>query len=482
MITMKIADVVLLCFAALPLYGATPNIVCIVADDLGYGDLGCYGCNDIATPNIDRLAQEGVRFTQFYANAPECTPTRAALLSGRYQHRAGGLECAIGTGNYGRYDEATVLSEAHDLGLPPSYGALPAILNGYRSACIGKWHLGYERKHWPDKHGFDYWVGPICGGVDYFHHTEPYGECQGNYLKGDHVLYKQGEEFFSEKYMTRLITDEAVEWVKQQNGQTPFFLYVPYTAPHSPYQGPDDWHSEKKGYHNWDDGDRATFARMVEAMDKGVGEICAALKQKSFDSNTIVIFFSDNGANQKGCNKPLRGTKGQLFEGGIRVPCIIKAPGMIKEGIISTQTCMSMDLTASIAEQAKADAPAERPFDGIDIIGHVAAGRPDTPRILFWRARRGDKTQKAVRDGDMKFLTINKGDKTEDYLFDLHNDISEKTNLVKEQAEKADSLRKLLLNWESAVQNTRGIIRGRLPQPTGQATNELKQLTFEELL
>jgi len=206
-------------FAALSLcaLGERPNIVLIVADDLGYGDLGCYGCKDISTPHIDRLAAEGVRFTQFYANAPECTPTRAALLSGRYQHRVGGLECAIGTGNFGRYDEAERLANEHDLGLPPSYGALPRILTGYRTACIGKWHLGYEKKHWPGQHGFDYWMGPICGGVDYFHHTEPVGECQGNYLKGDHVLYRQGQEFFSDKYMTRLISDEAVDWLQRQS-------------------------------------------------------------------------------------------------------------------------------------------------------------------------------------------------------------------------------------------------------------------------
>ncbi|MDA3927274.1 MAG: sulfatase-like hydrolase/transferase [Kiritimatiellae bacterium] len=450
--------VLYLCFSVSAVFGESPNIVCIVADDLGYGDLGCYGCSDILTPNIDRLAAEGVRFTQFYANAPECTPTRTALLSGRYQHRVGGLECAIGTGNYGRYDEAAVLSDAHDLGLPPSYGALPAILTGYKSACIGKWHLGYERQHWPDKHGFDFWIGPICGGVDYFHHTEPFGECQGNHLDGDHVLYKNGKEFFSKKYMTHLITDEAVEWLKKRSAKIPFFLYVPYTAPHSPYQGPNDRQPEKKGYLNWDKGDRATFAGMVEELDKGVGDICRSLDKQGLKENTVVIFFSDNGANKKGNNGELRGHKGSLFEGGIRVPCVIRQPAAIKPGIVSAQPCMSMDLTSSIASIAGVKAPDGKPFDGMDIINHVVNGKPTASRTLYWRARRGDRLQRAVRDGNIKYLYRAKGAKVAEYLFDLKADLSEKNNLINEQPEKAETMKIILEKWEQKVKNKRGVI------------------------
>jgi arylsulfatase A-like enzyme len=438
--------------------GDKTNIVIILADDLGYGDLGCYGCPDIPTPNIDRLAAEGVRFTQFYANGPECTPTRTSLLSGRYQHRVGGLECAIGTGNFGRYDEAETLAKAHDLGLPPTYGALPGILSGYRSACIGKWHLGYETKHWPDRHGFDYWIGPISGGVDYFHHTEPVGDHLDNELPGEHVLYRQGEEFFSEKYMTHLITDEAVGWLVQQSKQNPFFLYVPYTVPHSPYQGPNDRKPEKMSGNNWNKGDRATYVEMVVELDKGVGEICQALEKQGLAENTVVVFFSDNGGNKMGRNAPLRGTKGQLFEGGIRVPCMIRWPGRIKPDSVSTQPCMSMDLTASVAALAGASAPDGRPFDGIDIISHVAGGRADISRTLFWRARRGKVIQRAVRDGDTKYLYRYLGpDETEEYLFDLATDPSEKTDLLAQQPERVEKLKALLADWEHRVQNTRGL-------------------------
>src|SRR3954452_16842812 len=212
--------------------GAPPNVVLILADDLGYGDLGCYGCPDVRTPNLDRLAPPGVRFTSFYSNGQECTPTRAALLSGRYQHRVGGLECAIGIGNVGRYDDADRLARGHDLGLPADRSELARLLKaaGYTTAITGKWHLGYEPKFLPPNHGFDESFGPLGGGVDYFYHTEP---------GGGPMLYQDGRPVRRDGYMTDLITAEA-EGVIRCPHDRPFFLYVPYTAPHSPFQGPLD--------------------------------------------------------------------------------------------------------------------------------------------------------------------------------------------------------------------------------------------------
>jgi arylsulfatase A-like enzyme len=209
-----------------------PNIVLIMADDLGYGDVGCYGCKDIRTPAIDGLAAEGVRFTAFYSNAPECTPTRTALLTGRYQQRVGGLECALGIGNVGRYDDAIRLRKTNDMGLPVEETSIARMLKdaGYATAISGKWHLGYEPKFFPLRHGFDSWFGPVGGAVDYFHHVENTGQL---------ALYENDKPVQREGYLTDLITDEAVSFI-QRSRSKPFFLYVAYTAPHTPYQGPDD--------------------------------------------------------------------------------------------------------------------------------------------------------------------------------------------------------------------------------------------------
>lgn len=225
-----------------------PNIVIVLADDLDYGDLGCYGCTDIKTPNIDRLAKQGVQFTNFYLNKPECNPTRTALLTSRYQQHVGGLECAIGLGNVGRYKESLALSGRNELGLPVEFNVLPSILNqkGYNTAIVGKWHLGEGNKFSPKAHGFDYSIDPLGGGIDYFHHTEPIGLFLGSMMEGNHDFYRNGQPHYRDGYyMTHLITDESVEWINIQKKGHPFFLYVPYAAPHQPLQSPDDYKPQK---------------------------------------------------------------------------------------------------------------------------------------------------------------------------------------------------------------------------------------------
>lgn len=210
------------------------NVVVILADDLGYGDLGCYGCKDIKTPHLDRLAAGGVRFTQFYANGPECTPTRAALFTGRYQHRVGGLECAIGTGNVGRYDDAVRLREKNELGLPVEEPGLARLLKdaGYATAICGKWHLGYDDKFAPNRHGFDHAFYCLGGGMDYFHHVEDTPDAKS-------MLRQNGKPIERPGYFTDLVAEEAVRFLGAHKDK-PFFLYVPFTAPHAPYQGPND--------------------------------------------------------------------------------------------------------------------------------------------------------------------------------------------------------------------------------------------------
>jgi arylsulfatase A-like enzyme len=418
-----------------------PNIVLILADDLGYGDIGCYGCQDTRTPNIDRIAAEGVRFTTFYSNGPECTPTRTALMTGRYQHRVGGLECAIGTGNVGRYDAAVRLRETHDLGLPAAETSIARMLQsaGYATGVCGKWHLGYETKFFPSNHGFDYWFGPVGGATDYFHHRETTGE---------RALYRNGQPVDREGYMTDLITEESVGFIGR-NSLRPFFLYVAYTSPHTPYQGPNDRQSEPISEGDYNKGSRSTYVAMVERMDEGVGAILMALRDNGLVENTLVIFMSDNGATNMGKNTPFSGNKGNVFEGGIRVPCVVKWPGVLPQGGISHQPCMTMDFSSSILRAAGAQAV--RPFDGIDVLKLVETGQPVQSRTLFWRARRAESTRKAVREGAMKYVTLSDKGKVQEYLFDLDADPQEKSNLLTGQPDTVGRLRRLLAEWEDKV-------------------------------
>jgi len=418
-----------------------------MADDLGYGDVGCYGCSDIRTLAIDSLAADGVRFTTFYSNAPECTPTRTALLTGRYQHRVGGLECALGIGNVGRYDDAIRLRRTRDLGLPVEEMSIARMLKdaGYATGISGKWHLGYEPKFFPLRHGFDSWFGPVGGAVDYFHHIE---------YTGKPALCENDKPVEREGYLTDLITDEAVEFI-QRRRINPFFLYVAYTAPHTPYQGPDDKKSEPVPQADYNKGSRETYAAMVERMDQGVGRILKSLDSAGLTDNTLVIFMSDNGANRTGSNLPFSGYKGNLFEGGIRVPCIAKWPGVLARGMVSDQPCMTMDFSCSIVRAAGTKPPTDRKFDGMDILQAVASNQPVQKRTLFWRIRRGERTRKAVRDGSLKYIRLQDGDNVKEYLFDLERDPAEKNNLFNQQPDNVRKLKTLLRNWEQKVKHKR---------------------------
>jgi arylsulfatase A-like enzyme len=430
-----------------------PNIVVLLADDLGYGDVGAYGATHLSTPHLDRLAAQGARLTSFYANAPVCTPTRAAFLTGRYPQRPGGLETAIGLGNAGRYDDAVRLAELGELGLPTSFAVLPASLKqaGYRSALIGKWHLGYETKFLPRAHGWDFSIGPLGGGVDYFHHSEPVGLMLGHELTGAHDLFRNGTPHFREGYyMTRLLTDEAVAWLNQQRDGRPFLLYVPYTAPHTPYQGPGDYRPNKMQQDDWNTGSRETYAAMVASLDRGVGSILDKLDEMGLADNTVVIFFSDNGPTRLGSAGPFSGNKGGLLEGGIRVPCIIRRPGRIRAGLVSDQMAISMDLTASILRLA--GVTTERPLDGIDIIDRLETEAREYPRTLFWRTRRLGTDLRAVRDAEMKYLYNQAATgMTRESLFDLSSDPGERHNLIEEKPEIAVRLKGLLEAWMAEV-------------------------------
>lgn len=422
-----------------------PNLVLIVADDLGYGDLGCYGAPDVDSPVLDQLAREGVRFTTFYANGPECTPTRTALLTGRYQHRVGGLECAIGVHNVGRYDDAMRLAEQHDLGLPQAEVTLAERLQdaGYTCASIGKWHLGYEDRFHPLQQGFEKAFGCLGGNCDYFRHTEDDG---WNVLfEGQELIQRQG-------HLTDLITESALEWYHSvKSGDQPFFLYLPYTCPHTPIQPPGSDTGELVTREEWNKGSRSDYAAMIEQMDSCIGELLKAIDAEELRRNTVVVFMSDNGGTKLARNDPFSGTKGTTYEGGIRVPCIVRWPKHIPEGQVVSHPAMTMDFTWSLTRIGGGAIPTERPFDGIDILAQIENDEPIQPRTLFWRGRRGDRTWSAVRDGDLKRVWKQEGDRQQSWLFDLEQDPAEQHDLLTKRSDDAARLQQLYDEWAVEV-------------------------------
>jgi arylsulfatase A-like enzyme len=435
-----------------------PNVIVFLADDLGYGDLGCYGRSDIHTPNLDRLAAEGVRLTAHYANGPECTPTRVALLTGRYPHWIGGLECAVGTGNVGRYDDAIRLAERHDLGLPASEPTIGRLLEsaGYRTALFGKWHLGYEPKFAPHLHGFEETLYCIGGGMDYFHYLDNVA---------GYNLFQRGQPVSREGYFTDLITAEATRFLdrhQQQERERPFFLYLPYTAPHSPFQGPADFRPDPLPLDSplWNQGNAPpdVYRAMIERMDRSIGAVLEALNSAGLADRTLVIFASDNGGTRSARNAPLSGRKGSTMEGGIRVPAIARWPGVIPAGTTSDQVCATFDFTAAIAAAAGVSPPDERPFDGIDILRHVADGARNVDRTLYWRKPRGETIWRAVRQGPLKYVSVQRSDTTQEYLFDLSADLAEQQDLQSDRPEELRRLREQFYEWEELVRRDR---RGR---------------------
>jgi len=427
-----------------------PHIVFFLADDLGYADIACYGATDAKTPHIDRLAAEGVKFTNAYAMGPECTPSRTAFLTGRYPQRVGGLECAIGTGNVGRYDDAIRLRETRDLGLPADLAVLaPALKSaGYHNGVFGKWHLGYEPKFSPLDQGFDSFIGFLGGNVEYFRHVE-LSDLEV-YLSGRDPVKREG-------YLTDLITTDALAFLDERAAEPdqPFFLYVPHASPHFPFQGPDDDLGRLPTEAEWTVGTRDNYVEMLESLDDSVGQVIAALEKHGLTDNTIVVFASDHGAMKPGDNAPWRDFKGTLFDGGIRVPLVAKWPGAIEPGTVSNQVTSLMDLTASFLAAAGAKPTDDQPLDGIDILGHVAAGTPDTGRVLHWRSRRGERTWWATRSGDTKYIRRSDEGTIDEWLFDLASDPAEENNLIESGAPLHEALRlairELNARWEEDV-------------------------------
>lgn len=410
---------------------ARPNLVLILADDLGYGSLGCYGNTEVRTPNIDRLAASGVQFTDFHSNGAMCSPTRAAVLTGRYPQRCAWVADAELSPVF-RTQRNKNPAQRWAWGLSTNEVTLPALLRqaGYRTTLIGKWHLGYDFKFHPMNYGYDEFRGFVGGNVDYHTHIAGYGTKELDWWK-DKKIENEPD------YTTDLLAEYATNFIAR-NRDNPFFLYLAHAAPHEPWQGRDA--TSKKS-------PAETYKEMIAVLDESVGAVIESLRKNNLETNTLVIFCSDNGpAAPPGfaANGQLRGKKGSMFEGGHRVPFIASWPGVLPAGRTNSQTVMTMDFLPTFAKLAGATIPFGHQIDGVDILPLLKDNSKQVDRVLHWKF--GEAW--AVRKSAWKLMGKGNDALT---LVNLEKDLEEKNNLVKGKNELVDGLLKLHLEWISEV-------------------------------
>jgi arylsulfatase A-like enzyme len=405
-----------------------PNIVFILADDLGYADVSCYGRPDLSTPNIDRLAGRGLRFLQAYANSAVCTATRTALITGRYQYRLRlGLE--------------EPLVDNPDVGLPPEHPTLPSLLKkaGYSSTLVGKWHLGVLPKFGPLKSGYDNFYGFRGGALDYFSHGD-------DFWQNDVPIHQVG-------YLTDLFGSRAVDVVNgYAKSRQPFLLSLHFNAPHWPWEAPgDEAESERLrqpgsgGLADFDGGSQKTYERMIEDMDRQIGRVLQALDAQGLTENTIVIFTSDNGGERFADTWPFTGKKTELLEGGLRIPAIISWPARIPRGLTTDQVSISMDWMPTLLAAAGGEPDPAYPADGMNLLPFLTQNAAPVPRKLFWRYKAN--AQRAARDGNYKFLKIL--DNT--FLFNVVEDPLERANLKERQKDVYHRLVREWYDWNTSM-------------------------------
>lgn len=409
-----------------------PNILFILADDMGWGDLSCYGRPDYKTPNLDRLAQQGIRFTNAYSAAPVCTPTRVGYYTGRYPARLPvGLEEPL-------TQRSQMGEKLKTHGIPNDHPTLPSLIKeqGYDTALIGKWHVGYLPNFSPLKIGFDEFFGNMSGGIDYFSHKDSTGELD---------LYEAEVPVDRVGYVTDLFTARAVDYINRPR-KKPFYLSLNYTSPHWPWEGPGDLVFSKTlngGADYVSGGSLKVYGEMVRSLDAGIGKVLDAIRQAGLEKNTIVIFTSDNGGERFSYNWPFRGQKGTLFEGGVRVPAIVRWPGVTRPGTITDHPVITMDWTATMIAAAGAKPDPKYPLDGEDQLP-VLSGQPlITERTLFWRTR----NQGAMRSGKWKYLRAG----TNEVLYELSADEHEQANYADLEPNKLAELRAAFKAWESQM-------------------------------
>lgn len=416
-----------------------PNVLIIISDDQGWGDVGFNGCTDILTPNLDKLASEGVSFQAGYASHPYCSPSRAGLLSGRYQHR-------FGHENNTPYDHGDP-----EAGLPVNELMISELLqqNGYQTCAIGKWHLGDDKKFWPNQRGFDDWFGFYGGGYNYWGNVSP--------KNPGHFVVRDGEPVKPKEitYLTDDFTREAVNYIDgYSKSKKPFFMYLAYNAPHAPIQATKEYldmmeHAEI--------GDRAAYGAMVAGMDVGIGKVIQKLKETGEYENTLIFFYSDNGGHGMGSRSlPYRGNKGKLFEGGIRVPFLACWPKGINSEKRYENSISALDIFPTILAATGIEHP-EKSLDGVNLLPYINGKDKSKPHdILFWRY--SDGAGYAVQKGDYKL--VNSAFKyNRRYLFNLKNDPYEMNDLAKEMPEKLAELQADYEEW------TKGTIPAKWHDP-----------------
>ncbi len=445
---MKTARALFIAIAACGLVGAPakasaaprPNFVIVMVDDMGYAGLSCFGNPHFETPELDRLAAEGMRLTDFHSSGTVCSPTRAGLLTGRYQQRTG-IEAVI---------HPDPEHPEHQKGLPLDEWTFAEALGeaGYATGLIGKWHLGYpvnSDDFHPDRHGFKEFIGYHSGNIDFVSHVGDHGK---------HDWWHGREETREEGYVTHLINRYAVEFIRRHR-EEPFCLYVAHEAIHNPVQVPGDpvRRTEEEGWKRWEPADEAEriekYHGMTLPVDEGMGQIRAVLHELGLAENTFVFFFSDNGAaNDFPSGSPrFRGGKGSVYEGGHRVPAIAWWPGRIAAGTESVATAISLDLMPTMLSLAGVEVPEKHHFDGVDLSGLFLRGESLEPRSLFWASmsNRGTRSE-AMRDGPWKLVVAHPGAAPRTFenpklaLYRLDEDPGERRNLVEQEPARAEAM------------------------------------------
>ena len=408
-----------------------PNFIIIMADDLGYADLGCYGSTKISTPHIDRLAKEGMLFTDFHSNGPVCSPTRAALLTGKYQQRTG--------------ITGVVTAKSHrDVGLTLSEVSFADMLKdaGYVTGMFGKWHVGYPEKYNPVHQGFDEYIGYVSGNVDYHAHIDQ---------EGYEDWWHQNKLKKEKGYSTDLITNHAVDFIRKHKDE-PFLVYIPHEAPHGPFQGRNTPSFRKIGEVVKDqkrskEETQLLLKEMIEVMDEGIGNVMQTLQELDLDENTFVFFCSDNGGAKYGDNTPLRAGKASLYEGGQRVAGIARWKGKISAGTTTDQIAMTMDILPTLAEFGGVDIP--EGIDGVSLKGLLLNNTKLINRDLYWQY----SNKLPMRRGKWKLVMFMGNENLE--LYNLETDLGEKINLANKYPQKATKMKQSILAWyEEVIKNS----------------------------
>jgi arylsulfatase A-like enzyme len=430
-----------------------PNVILVFIDDLGYADFGCCGSQDLRTPNIDRLAAEGARFTQGYVTASICCPSRAGLLTGRYQQRFGHED------NTGDWDKQV----RENIGLPLSQITIADALKkeGYATGIIGKWHQGVNPHFHPQNRGFDEFFGHLAGGHDYFKWDQ----------RGDDCIYRGKERAQGEGYLTEAFSGEAVSFIERHRDE-PFFLFVSYNAVHTPMQVPQKY---PERFPEIADERRRTFAGMLSCVDDGVGQILRVLEENGNGENTLIFCISDNGgptgANTSR-NDPLRGAKGTMHEGGIRVPFLMRFPGKIPAGMVYDKPVSTLDLFPTSIALAGGTLPDDREYDGVNLMPYLTGEKTGRPHeTLYWRQV---ENKFAIRKGDWKLL-LNKGSKME--LFDLSSDIGESHDLYELRPEVAKDLFSDFSRWSNQMAEPLWRKAAKQPAPAGNPADRPRTTT-----